>query len=253
MRMDLNVDAGEGMLWRGRPLERVLFPWITSVNIACGGHVGDRDSMDQCLALAKEHGVTIGAHPSFADRSGFGRRAVNLSKTELSALIDEQLGCLEDRARRLGLTLRHLKPHGALYHLASVDRLAASVIAGCASRFSPSLVLIGCPGGALETAAREHKIPFLGEGFPDRGYTVDGSLVRRVDRGALIRDPKRVVERALHMVRHQRVRVIEGFWLPLRVETLCLHGDLPGVVARARRLRNRLEEAGVEVLSYNHE
>lgn len=253
MRVDLNVDAGEGMLWRGGPLERVLFQWVTSVNIACGGHAGDRRSMDLCLALAREHGVAVGAHPSYVDRAGFGRSALELPVNDLSRAIDSQLTDLGARARQQGVPLRHLKPHGALYHQASVDPLLASAVTECVLRFSPSMAVVGPPGSALEEAAVQRGLRFIGEGFPDRAYGEDGRLVPRGSRGALIKDPRIVLERATAMVRDQRVRAISGSWFPLNVQTLCLHGDLPGVAARARRLRQGLEAAGVDVLPFDHE
>jgi UPF0271 protein len=235
--LDLNGDLGEGC-----GDDAALMPWLTSANIACGGHAGDAATMARAVALAREHGVAIGAHPGYADREHFGRRDVDLPPGRIRELVREQLAVLSSLA-----PVRHVKPHGALYNRAARDRAAADAIAGAVAEVDPGLVLFGLAGSALLEAGRAAGLRVAAEGFADRTYQVDGSLTPRTCPDALIHDPEEAVGQALGMALGGRVRATDGSWVTLAVDTLCVHGDGPEAVALASRLRRALETAGVRL------
>lgn len=240
MRIDLNCDLGEGA---GRDAE--LMPLITSANIACGAHAGDRETMRAAVALAQAHGVAVGAHPGYADRANFGRVEMPLSARELSQLVLRQIATLGELAR-----LRHVKPHGALYNLAARDRAVAEVIAGAVHAYDPTLVLFGLAGSELVRAGRTAGLRVAEEVFADRTYQKDGSLTPRSRPGALIEEEARAAEQVVWLVRDGVVRTLDGGEVALRADTVCLHGDGEHAVAFARRLRAALRESGVDVRAF---
>lgn len=240
MRIDLNCDLGEGA---GHDAE--LMPLITSANIACGAHAGDAGTMRATVALARRHGVAIGAHPGFADREHFGRRELALSPAGITELVAEQLAALQALA-----TVRHVKPHGALYNLAARDRTIAEAIVTAVRAADPGLVVFALAGSELVRAARTAGLPVAEEVFADRTYQRDGSLTPRSEPGALIDTEAAAVAQAVRMVRERVVRAKDGTEVPVRADTLCLHGDGPQAAGFARALRAGLTGAGCELRAW---
>jgi UPF0271 protein len=249
MRIDINCDMGESFgSWRMGADEQVM-PYITSANVACGAHAGDPVVMRRTVRLAREAGVSVGAHPGYVDLTGFGRREMQIDPQEVEASVIAQIGALAAIARAEGLPLRHVKAHGALYNMAARERPLADAIARAIAAVDRSLVMFGLPNSAMIDAGRDAGLRVAAEGFADRAYQPDGSLVPRSRAGAVIHDPDTVVSRAVRMVRDGIVLTPDDREVPLRVETICVHGDTPGAHELARRIRAGLEAAGVEVRS----
>jgi len=245
--IDLNSDLGEsfGRWTLGHDAE--LMASITSCNIACGYHAGDPEIMRRTVRLAREHGVAIGAHPGLPDLVGFGRRAMSVTAAEVENLVLYQVGALAAIARAEGTRLQHVKPHGALYNMAIKDRGLADGIARAVASFDPSLLLFGLPGTELLRAGDAAGLPLAAEGFADRNYEADGSLTPRTEPDAVIHDAAAVVTRAVQMAREGVVISRGGEEVPMRVATICTHGDTPGSHTLARRIRDGLERAGIKV------
>ncbi len=247
MFVDLNCDLGESFGRYTLGDDAAMLRLVTSANVACGIHAGDPLVMGHTVAMAAREGVAIGAHPGYPDLQGFGRRAMALTPAEVEAYVLYQIGALAAFCRRVGISLSHVKPHGALYNTAARDNAIAQAIARAVAAFDPRLIIVALPGSALAAAAREMGLRVAYEGFADRAYAEDGTLVPRSRAGAVIHDPDVVVERAIRMVTQQEVVAITGRVIPLCVQTLCLHGDTPGASVLAARLRAALEETGVQV------
>ena len=245
--IDLNSDLGEsfGRWTLGHDAE--LMASITSCNIACGYHAGDPEVMRRTVRLAREHGVAIGAHPGLPDLVGFGRRAMSVTAAEVENLVLYQVGALAAIARAEWTRLQHVKPHGALYNMAIKDRGLADGIARAVASFDPSLLLFGLPGTELLRAGDAAGLPLAAEGFADRNYEADGSLTPRTEPDAVIHDAAAVVTRAVQMAREGVVISRDGEAVPMRVATICTHGDTPGSHTLARRIRDGLERAGIKV------
>lgn len=222
-----------------------VMPYITSANIACGFHAGDEISMQTTVRLAKKYGVAVGAHPSWKDKEGFGRREMSLSSEEVEALVLHQIGSLHAITKAEGLELCHVKPHGALYNQAAKDPVLAITIAHSVKRFNSDLILVGLAGSGLIEAGVEAGLRVAGEGFPDRNYNSDGTLVSRRQINALIESPEEV---ALHAVKLAREGIDFGR-RHVRVDTLCLHGDHPHAVQNAKLVHASLETSGIRILA----
>lgn len=251
MQIDLNCDMGEGY---GRYVlgnDEAVIPLVSSVNVACGFHASDPSTMRRTVKLAKEWNVAVGAHPSFPDRVGFGRREMSASPAEIRDDVIYQLGALLAFCKAEGVPLRHVKPHGALYNLAARDIEAATAIAAAVRSVDPSLYLVGLCGSAMVAAARETGLKFVPEAFADRGYRKDGRLVSRKEHGAVLDDPEVVAERVVRMVRDGEVITVDGTGIPINPKTVCVHGDTPGVVALLRAIRSRLEREKIGVKSFS--
>jgi 5-oxoprolinase (ATP-hydrolysing) subunit A len=244
--IDLNADVGEGS---GH--DEDLIPLVSSVNVSCGAHAGDAGTISRALELARRHGAAIGAHPGFADREHFGRWERAVSPAEAAALVLEQALHLESVAAGLGARVGHVKLHGALYNMAARDpALAAAVVEALAARNRAAAhpwSLVALAGSVMVTLGRSAGLRVLGEAFADRGYAPDGALVPRTERGALLAEEEAAVGQALRIAREGTVVSVDGTVVPVDAETICLHGDGPGVVGLARRLRARLEAAGIAV------
>lgn len=240
--IDLNADVGEGV---GQ--DEDLLPLVTSANVACGIHAGDPGTMSQTVELAKAHGVAVGAHPSYPDRAGFGRRAMSLTEGEIEGCVSIQVRALAEIAALYGVSLRHVKPHGAMYNVAARDPIVANAIARAVAALDPSLVLVGLAGSELIAAGKRAGLRTASEVFADRGYRADGSLVPRGEPGDILHDPEAVVPRAVAMVRDGAVTAVDGARVELQVETLCVHGDTPGAAALAMRLKQGLLAAGISL------
>jgi UPF0271 protein len=226
-----------------------VMPNITSANVACGAHAGDPGVMRRTIRAAKQHGVAVGAHPGFADLQGFGRREMQADPAEVEDSLIAQIGALAAMARAEGAPLRHVKAHGALYNMAARDRRLADAIARAIKAFDASLIMFGLPKSPMIDAGAAAGLRVASEGFADRSYEPDGSLTPRSRPGAVIHDAAVVVDRAVRMVRDGVVLTPEGREIPLRVDTICVHGDTPGAPDLTRRIRAGLEAAGITVRS----
>lgn len=207
--IDLNADTGEG----GADDAAIFACGITSANVACGGHAGDEATMSAACALTARHGVALGAHPGYADRENFGRKEHPLELAELGVLLADQVRALQVHARRAGVAIRHVKPHGALYHFLNREAEHALLFAASVRALAPQAVVFGPPVGALREACVVAGVGFVAEGFIDRGYRADGSLIPRGEAGALLHDENAAVAQAVALARSGRV------------QTLCVHGD----------------------------
>jgi 5-oxoprolinase (ATP-hydrolysing) subunit A len=241
--MDLNADLGEGFGHWSLGDDDALLSVITSANVACGFHAGDPGIMRAVCAGAAQHDVCIGAQVGYRDLAGFGRRRIDYDLRQLRDELIYQVGALQAIARAEGATVKYMKPHGALYHQA--DQAEAIVEAVEAVK----LALFCAPESVLATAAGDAGVQVIFEGFADRAYRADGTLLPRGKPGAVIGDTEEVVARALLMAVDQRVIALDGTVVPHNVDSICVHGDTPGAVMLAQSVRAALEEAGVPVRS----
>lgn len=220
--IDLNCDVGEGI---GN--EASLFPYISSCNIACGGHAGDADSMFETVNLAQKHNIKIGAHPSYPDRVNFGRIRMELAGNELQRLLEQQINALKSILEPLGIPLHHIKAHGALYNdLATGGPLAMDYLQVLESMGDDVLVYAPC-GSRFAHLARRRGFQVWEEAFADRAYESDGSLVSRAKPGALLTSPEAVSDQVMEIVLSGRVRCIDGSYFSMKPKTYCIHGDTP--------------------------
>jgi 5-oxoprolinase (ATP-hydrolysing) subunit A len=247
VRIDLNADVGESFGAYVIGHDAGLMRWVTSANVAAGFHAGDPSVLRATIRRAKSHGVAVGAHPSFPDLAGFGRREMSMSPREAEDLVLYQIAAVAGVAQVEGVTLQHVKPHGALYNMAARDIALAGAVARAVAAFSQSLILLGPPNSELLKAGKALGLRVAGEAFADRAYEPDGSLVSRKKIGAIIHDVNAVVERAIRMAREGTVVAIDGTVVHLAAETICVHGDTPGAGHLAAELRAGLESAGVVV------
>jgi 5-oxoprolinase (ATP-hydrolysing) subunit A len=230
--IDLNCDLGEGMAG-----EEAIAPWISSANISCGGHAGTSEGISQTIVIARRHGVAIGAHPGFEDKEHFGRNPVVLPPGGYQALVERQLGDFMELATRHGVrAFSHVKPHGALYHMAAGERWIADEICEVLLTFDPRPALVGPGGSAMEASAVAHGLTFLTEGFCDRLVMEDGRLAPRTRPDAVIVDPEAAARQALRLATR-----------PDPPRTICLHGDNPAAPAIARAVHRALEAAGFPI------
>jgi len=243
LSVDLNCDLGESFGRYALGQDAEMMALITSANIACGFHAGDPTVMVHTVALAKRHHVSIGAHPGYPDLQGFGRRAMGLSPLEIAYAICYQIGALAAFTKIAGARLVHVKPHGALYNLASQDAETAKVIAQTVAEYDPGLVLVGLAGSELIRQGEIAGLQVAREGFPDRACLPDGSLMPRAQPGAVISEPGAVAENALRLVKQGIMSDNENS----KIDTLCLHGDHPDAVNNAKEVRRVLEARGVGI------
>ncbi|MGI5424499.1 LamB/YcsF family protein [Streptomyces sp. CA-179760] len=248
--IDLNADLGEGFgRWRLTDDERLLSV-VTSANVACGFHAGDAATMRRVCELAAERGVRIGAQVSYRDLAGFGRRAMDVPSAELAAEVAYQIGALEVFARAAGSRVAYVKPHGALYNRVVHDEEQAAAVVDGVLLADASLPVLGLPGSRLLDLAGKAGLPVVTEAFADRAYTDAGTLVPRTRDGAVVTDPEAVVERSSSLARSGEVTSHSGTRIVVRARSLCLHGDTPGAVELARRVRERLETSGIRVEAF---
>ena len=248
--IDLNSDLGESFGPWQLGQDDALMTSITSANVACGFHAGDASVMRQTIALAKRHGVAVGAHPGFPDLQGFGRREMHLAASEVEDLVLYQVAAMAGVAAAEGVRLQHVKAHGALYNMAARDATLARAIARAVVAFDRSLILFGLPNSPLLAEGERAGLQVAAEIFADRMYEADGSLTSRRIAGSVIHDPAVVVQRAVEMVSTRRVTATDGATIALDARTLCLHGDTPGAAQLARQVRHALEAAGIAVKAF---
>ncbi|HEY3505522.1 MAG TPA: 5-oxoprolinase subunit PxpA [Actinocatenispora sp.] len=243
--MDLNSDLGEGFGRWTLGDDDALLAVVTSANVACGFHAGDPSTMRRVTAAALARGVAVGAQVGYRDLAGFGRRHIAYEPDELTDDVLYQLAALDGFCRAAGGRVTYVKPHGALYNTAVRDDGQAAAVVRAVREYDDGLPVLGLPGSALLRHAADAGLRTVAEGFADRGYTAEGTLVPRGEPGALVTDPAEVVGRALRMVVDGEVVAATGATIPITIDSLCVHGDTPGAVALARRLRAALGDAGL--------
>jgi UPF0271 protein len=250
LTVDLNADAGEGFGAWHLTDDDGLLDIVTSVNLACGFHAGDPPTMRRLCRLAAERNVTIGAQVSYRDLAGFGRYRIDVPADVLADEVTYQLAALDGFARIAGTRVRYVKPHGALNHATVTDTGQATAVVTAVARYEPGLALLVQPGSELERHARDAGLRTVREAFADRAYTQDGTLVPRGSGGAVLHDVSTIVNRAVTMVREHRIATVDGGQFHLDPGSLCVHGDTPGAVEIARRVRTALQEAGCAVAGF---
>lgn len=246
-KVDFNCDLGESFGPYTIGDDEAMMRVITSANVACGVHGGDPTVMERTVRLATQHGVGIGAHPGFPDLAGFGRREMRLSPDELRTLHLYQIGALWAFARAQGTSLQHVKPHGALHNMAMSNEAWSRAIVAALASLDRSLILITFHGSVMERVAREAGLRVASEGYADRGYERDGSLVSRSRPGSLVTDPEIVARRVVRMVTEGVVETVDGGEIRLQPHTICFHGDTPGAPRLVRAAREALTRAAVEL------
>jgi UPF0271 protein len=246
IRIDLNADVGEHNV-DALTDDASLLRSVTSASIACGFHAGSPSVMRQTIDLAVSLGVAVGAHPGFPDMEGFGRRELTVSPRDVEDFVVYQVGALAAIAAARGVRLQHVKPHGALFNMAARDAALADAVARAAKVVDPALILFGLPGSELVRAGERAGLRVAREGFADRAYQRDGTLVPRSKTGSVIIDPEAVIRRAVRFARDERVECVDGVDIHVPVDTLCVHGDTPGAADLAMHIRRALGEQGIEV------
>ncbi|MFC3194278.1 5-oxoprolinase subunit PxpA [Marinicella sediminis] len=247
LSVDLNCDLGEYENLRDDLKDAAIMPFISSCNIACGGHAGNRTVIAHTVQLAMQYGVNMGAHPGFPDRANFGRSVIDISREELKKSLNEQIQRVKQAIESVGSQLQHVKPHGALYNLAADDYGLATLLVEMVRSIGPEIRFYGLANSAMAMACEQLDVRFVAEAFTDRAYQADGRLLSRSEVGAVIEGTGHITRRAIALVREQCVVASTGERVELQAETLCLHGDHPNSAGQARALHEALCEAGIEV------
>lgn len=248
-KIDLNSDLGESF---GRYIlgnDAAILEAVSSANIACGFHAGDPVVMSETVQTAIEKGVSIGAHPGYPDLTGFGRRAMALSPKELDAYVTYQLGALQAFVGRYGGRMNHVKPHGALYNLAARDYETARILAEAIYKFDPTLFFVGLAGSEMIRAGNKVGLKTASEVFADRAYTKEGLLVDRAQPGSVIQGTQEQIKRVVQMIKEGRVLSVEGDWIEIQADTVCIHGDGENAAPFSKQLKAALEAEQIEVAS----
>ena len=246
-KVDLNADLGESFGAYTIGMDSEVLRYITSANVACGYHAGDPLVMQKTVALAAERNTAVGAHPGFPDLMGFGRRNMNITPDEARAYIKYQVGALMAFTKSCGIKMQHVKPHGAFYNMAAVnDKLAEAICRGI-YEVDPELIMLGLAGSAHIRAAESVGLRTASEVFADRGYMEDGTLVPRSMEGAIIHDRNEAIARTVRMVKEGVVETVTGKIIPIKADSICVHGDNPDAVNFVKDIREKLEQEGVTV------
>ncbi len=248
--VDLNCDMGEG---RGEGMgdDVAMLRLVSSANVACGGHAGDRASLIQVIKEAKKQRVSVGAHPSFPDREGFGRAAVNISSAALTQSVTDQIALAYEVAQAANYPLTHVKAHGALYNLLEENQALASTVAQAIKAVDPGLIWLGLAGRMAEKTAAKEGLRFAREFFADRAYMPDGTLAPRTQKGAVLHVADTVADRTLKAVKTSTITDIYGEPLTVKFDSICVHGDTPGAVEMARKIRETLQGAGITIAPFS--
>ena len=248
-RVDLNSDLGESFGRYTIGMDDKIIPMITSANVACGYHASDPVVMNKTLAMAKEAGIRVGAHPGFPDLMGFGRRNLSVSPEEAKAYTLYQLGALDAFCRTNGLKMQHVKPHGALYNMAAKDYELSKAICEAIKEFDQELIVLALSGGELAHAAKNMGLRTALEVFADRAYEEDGTLVNRRKEGAMITDENLAISRVVRMIKEKKVTAITGKDIPIQADSVCVHGDGEKALAFVEKIRAALQDEGIEICS----
>jgi len=252
MKIDLNCDMGESFGTYKLGYDEEVMPFVTSINVACGFHASDPGNMLNTVRLAKKYNVAIGAHPSFPDLVGFGRRNLGASSEEIRADTIYQIGALWAICQSERVRLQHVKPHGALYNMAATDIRIAGAIVEAIQAVDPKLFMMCLGKSEMVEAAKKAGARYVEEAFADRAYTNEGTLVPRSKPGAVIHDIDLVAKRVLSMVKHQKITSIDGVEVPIVAQTICVHGDTPGAVEMIKLIRKRLDQDGIVFEPFGH-
>jgi UPF0271 protein len=247
LSVDLNADLGEGYGPWSMGDDAAMLDIVTSANVACGGHASDPETMYRTLAMARERGIVVGAHPSYPDREGFGRRRLPCTPGEVERFVAAQVGQLMAVAALAGTRVRYVKPHGALGNVAAVEAEVAAAILRATRAVDPGLAVLAISGTVLEQQARAAGFAVFSEIFADRGYTAEGNLVPRSEPGALITDADAATDRILAFLASGRMPAVDGSLIALEVASICIHGDSDHAVHMARHLKSALVAKGVAV------
>ena len=250
MRIDLNADLGEGFGPWQMGDDTAMLRIVTSANLACGGHAGDPETMYRALIEARDRGVTIGAHPGYADREGFGRRVIPMAMAEITRMVVAQTGALLALAALAGTPVRYVKPHGALANLAAADAAVAAAICDAVGALPGDLAVLAISGTALETVARARNLRVFSEIFADRAYMPDGQLMPRSQPGSVLHDGDEIRDRLTGFLSRGEMPVAGGGSVRLAAHSICIHGDTEGAVALAGALRSGLTAAGVTIAPF---
>ena len=245
--MDLNADLGESFGAYKIGADEEIIPLVSSVNIACGWHAGDPLVMGRSVKLAKEYGVSVGAHPGYPDLMGFGRRNMKVSPAEVKAYIQYQVGALSAFCKAAGVKLHHVKPHGAMYNMAGADYKLARAVAEAVAEIDDSLPLLALSGSEMVRAANEIGLPCASEVFADRNYEEDGSLRARSFPDSMITDEDECIRRILRMVNEGKITAVTGKDIDIRADSICVHGDNPKALAFVKRIRDALGNDGIGI------
>ena len=247
--IDINCDLGEADTTASDSNDAAIMPYISSCNIACGLHAGSPEVMLQSIYLALKYGVVIGAHPSYPDREGFGRRAMSIDHADLKAILEDQIGSLKGMLEAEGGQLAHVKPHGALYNAAATDLKLAMCLAESIARTDEELICFGLANSMMEQAAEHYGLRFAHEAFMDRAYQADGTLMPRSQSGAVISDVEIILPRVLQMINKGCVSSADGQDIQMTCDTLCLHGDNPQAPSIAKKLVEFLQQNDISIES----
>ncbi|WYP25626.1 5-oxoprolinase subunit PxpA [Alkalihalobacillus sp. FSL W8-0930] len=248
-QIDLNCDLGEsyGSFKVGE--DEAIIPFVTSINVACGYHAGDHNTMAKTVQLANAHGARIGAHPGFNDLFGFGRRPIQTTPEDIYHFVVYQISALEGFCRLHNQTMQHVKPHGALFNMAAVDPKMSDAIARAVKDTNPDLVLFGLSGSELIKAGVNHGLKVANEVFADRTYQPDGTLTPRTSENALITNHEQAIKQVLQMVTTSTVTAVDGTTVPMEADTVCVHGDGEHALLFVTELRKHLTEQGIQISS----
>jgi UPF0271 protein len=248
--IDLNSDLGESYgAWRMGD-DSAMLEVVSSANVACGFHAGDPAGILRTVKAAAQRGVAIGAHVSYPDLAGFGRRDMDIAPADLTADVVYQIGALQGLAAAAGTTVRYVKPHGALYNRIAVDAVQGAAVIAALKSVDPTLVLMGLAGAPILDQARAAGLTVVAEAYADRAYTPAGHLVPRREAGAVLHDASLIAARMVRLATEGVVEAIDGSVIRIDAQSICVHGDSPGAVAIAREVRGRLEAAGIAVAPF---
>lgn len=250
-KVDLNADLGESFGTYKIGQDDLILPLISSANVACGFHAADPVVMNETVRMLKQESVGLGAHPGFPDLMGFGRRNMSVSPNEAKAYLLYQLGALSAFAKVHGVRLQHVKPHGALYNMAATDYQLAYALADAVAEFDNQLIFLGLAGSDMIKAAQDCGLRVASEVFADRAYTDEGLLVNRQLPGAMIHDPELAIQRVIQMVKEGTVTSINGNVIPLKADSICVHGDGPQALKFVSAICQRFEQEGIRIVSLN--
>lgn len=251
MQIDLNSDLGESYGAWQMGNDALILPVVSSANIACGFHAGDPAGIFKTLKQAAACGVNVGAHVSYPDLVGFGRRNMDLSYDELLADVMYQVSALQGLAKAAGTQVTYVKPHGALYNTIAHNLKQAQAVIDAMQLLDPKLILVGLAGSPLIEFAQQQGVKVIAEAFADRAYNADGSLVSRRLAGAVLHDVEEIAERVISLIQTGGVTSIDGQFTPIQAQSICLHGDTEGAVAMAQAIRQRLEQSGIQIRAFS--
>ena len=247
-KVDVNSDLGESFGRYTLGMDADILPLVSSANVACGYQASDPLVMNKTIAMAKEAGVRVGAHPGFPDLMGFGRRNMDVSPAEAKAYTLYQLGALDAFCKAHGVKMQHVKPHGAMYNMAGKDYALSKAICEAIYEYNKDLIVMALSGGELVHAAEDMGLKVAREVFADRAYEEDGSLVNRRKEGAMITDENEAIARVVRMIKEQKVTAITGKDIPIKADSVCVHGDGVKALAFVKKIRETLTAEGIEIV-----